>query len=476
MTNNHNPPDAPAPHPTGLRAQLNHLLPRHALFQVRITIHQLASVPLVHGEFGVRWKFKNTQKVKGKGKAKASPGIDHDEDADSFGSADTSAEEPQSQQTHSSSSAPSSTTVSVDDPQTNTSRSGQTGWGPLKDHSVIWDHPLSAVVQMSIERDTHRLLPHPFKLDVVQRVIAHDPDAPQKPRLGTVEIDLAEYVDSAPNSVPPKGVVTRRYLLRDSKTNATLRLSIHVEPLGTPPPFTAPPLPNGEILAGVATLFSAHDDVFRTRPRALDLYAPVESTLQSSKNSIKTMGSKSSSTESQPFDVRALPRAYGPRPTESLIDALFNPAPVREERLVSPFTKLVTAESGSVNSFPFAALSQLDSTSFTSASSSRPSTSASSRSIGPSTESSRSIAPVKPPLLVTLTSSGQASLAPSSRATLSDNGPRPSFASSVAPSFVSSTGNDSPTSPSVDSRSNHWWKRNRARSRSRARAGAAVAI
>ncbi|KAJ7907083.1 hypothetical protein B0H13DRAFT_2332698 [Mycena leptocephala] len=46
----------PAPHPTGLRPQLHHLLPRHALFHVRITIHQLSSVPLVHGKFGVRWR------------------------------------------------------------------------------------------------------------------------------------------------------------------------------------------------------------------------------------------------------------------------------------------------------------------------------------------------------------------------------------------------------------------------------------
>ncbi|KAF8207602.1 N-terminal C2 in EEIG1 and EHBP1 proteins-domain-containing protein [Mycena galopus ATCC 62051] len=457
----HNKDDAPAHHPTGLRAQLHHLIPRHALFHVRITIHQLASVPLVHGEFGVRWKFKNTHKVKGKGKGKAAPEPEHDVDEDSLGSADTSTEEPQTLQIPSHNQAASSGT---DEPQTNTSRAGQTGWLPLKDHSVTWDQSLSAVVQMSIERDTHRLLPHPFKLTVVQRVIAHDPDAPHNPRLGTVEIDLAEYVDSVPASAAPKGVVTRRYLLRESKTNATLRLSIHVEPVGTPPSFTAPPLPNGEILAGVATLLSTHDDVYRTRPRALDLYAPVESAVQSTKASMKS--SKSSGlNEIQPFDIRALPRAYGPRPTESLIEALFNPAPVREECLVSPFTRLVTTESGSFTTSP-----SLYTTSFTSTSSSRPSTSPSLRSVTISAEnSSPSSTPATPPLSAPPSSSG--SLAPSSRPSTSGHGHRPSLSGSISPSFVS-TPRQGAVSPAPSEGRSPWWKRNRDRSRSRSRAGA----
>ncbi|KAJ7163487.1 N-terminal C2 in EEIG1 and EHBP1 proteins-domain-containing protein [Mycena crocata] len=305
---------------TGLRALLHHLLPRHALFQVRITIHQLASVPLVHGEFGVKWKFKNTHKVKGKGNPKA-PELEHD-DGDSFGSGEISPEEsltlgvPVHTQ-----SASDSTVFSMDGPQETSSARGQTPWLPLRDHSVLWDQPLSAVVQMSIDRDTHHLLPHPFKLTVLQKV-----EGDHNPRLGAVHLDLAEYADSVPASSASKGVVTRRYLLEGSKTNATLRLSIRVEPSGTPPPFIAPPLPNGEILAGVTMLLSTHADVYRTRPRALDLYAPMaQDNVQST----------------APFDLRVLPRAYGPRPTESLIEALFNPVPVQDARLVSPFTKLV---------------------------------------------------------------------------------------------------------------------------------------
>ncbi|KAJ7494591.1 N-terminal C2 in EEIG1 and EHBP1 proteins-domain-containing protein [Mycena galericulata] len=444
---------APAHPPTGLRHTLHHLLPRHALFHVRITIHQLASVPLVGGEFGVKWKFSRTKKlpVKGKGKAKAHE-HEHDGDGDSYGSADSTEEPHPSSNGH--------PTADSEEPQASTAARGQTPWLPLRDHAVSWDQSLSAVVQMSIERDTHCLLPHPFKLTVLQRVIAHDPDAPHNPRLGVVDIDLAEYADSVPASSASKGTVTRRYLLRDSKTNATLRLSILVEPVGTPPPFIAPPLPNGEILAGVKTLLSTHEDVYRTRPRALNLYAPMESrVLLSSKSSSK---SKDPNT-TQVFDIRALPRAYGPRPTESLIDALFNPAPVREERLVSPFTKLVTAETGSVGSFPFFASSALSTPSSTSAgTSSRPST-ASSRSVTPnaSAESASLYSSMAP--------------TPSEHGFLAANGRGHSQTPSMSLSVTSST-HGSTNAETESHRSRHWWKRNRDRSRSRPRTAGSVAV
>ncbi|KAJ6552207.1 N-terminal C2 in EEIG1 and EHBP1 proteins-domain-containing protein [Mycena vulgaris] len=405
-----NPDDDATPAPTGLRAQLHHLLPRHALFHVRITIHQLASVPLVHGEFGVRWRFKNTHKLKGKAKAKA-PEPEQDGDGDSFGSADTNAEDPQTLGVPSHGKFASDSSVfSTNGPEDRTSTRGQTPWLPLRDHSVSWEQPLSAVVQMSIDRDTHRLLPHPFKLTVLQRVIARDPDAPQNPQLGVVELDLAEYADSFPASALSKDIVTRRYLLRDSKTNATLRLSIRVEPEGTPPPFTAPPLPNGEILAGVSTLLTTHADVYRTRPRALDLYTPVEAP---------------TGATPPPFNIHTLPRAYGPRPTESLIDALFNPLPVREARLVSPFTRLVPAESDSPASC---------------------SSAASLRSVTPSVSDE----------------SGRGSfLAPSGHTQAPSTSP--SVSGSLSPS-------------SSEDRGHRWWNRSRDRSRSRSRVGTRVAV
>lgn len=51
-------PTNPSQHTGGIRAHFAHLLPRHAVFTVTLTLHQLHNVPLVHGEFGLRWKIK----------------------------------------------------------------------------------------------------------------------------------------------------------------------------------------------------------------------------------------------------------------------------------------------------------------------------------------------------------------------------------------------------------------------------------
>jgi hypothetical protein len=54
---------ATAPHGPGhgIRAGLLHLLPRHTLFHARLVVHGLTNVPLVRGEFGVKWKFAKVQ-------------------------------------------------------------------------------------------------------------------------------------------------------------------------------------------------------------------------------------------------------------------------------------------------------------------------------------------------------------------------------------------------------------------------------
>jgi hypothetical protein len=67
-------------HQNAFLSHIHHLFPHHALFHVKLHIHQISSVPLVRGEFGVRWKFRKVQasrsagflqKVKVKGKDRA---------------------------------------------------------------------------------------------------------------------------------------------------------------------------------------------------------------------------------------------------------------------------------------------------------------------------------------------------------------------------------------------------------------------
>jgi hypothetical protein len=289
------------------------LLPRHALFHVRVNIHQLASVPLVKGEFGVRWKFKKVRskkengrdkRDKGKGKADESHGDTDDDEEHDHVDVDQTSMEGSMDDAHNSHGQPAIPSVIISDGHSGTSTSaastrpaspnpyaqyltsdwlpqaylahsnsnsthpdsasrslssttpqggyaharGMTPFLKLQDHNVVWEHTLNVVVRMDVDRDTTDLLPNELKLVVmqvcqsphldlsvfsrirdpdrlgpIQRVIPGDIDAPHNPRLGAVYLNLAEYANAGP--------ITRRYLLCQSKTNATLKVdycSFHI--------------------------------------------------------------------------------------------------------------------------------------------------------------------------------------------------------------------------------------------------------
>ncbi|KAH7882980.1 hypothetical protein F5I97DRAFT_161244 [Phlebopus sp. FC_14] len=264
---------------------------------------------------------------------------------------------------HSHPSEPVPTLASTPPPDGYTPSKGRTPFMKLKEHNVTWEQTLDFVIQMKIGRERDKgekgeLNAREAKLVVMQRVIPGDPDAPHNPRLGVVYINLAQYVDA--------GVVTRRYLLRQSKTNATLKLTVRVEHTAGSTAYTAPPLPKGEILSGVAGLLES-SDAYRTRFRTLDLYRDVlsnsssegedpsdassalsldDSTHVENKGRGRHEKRKHGNKKRPPFDFTKLPSINDPRGTEKLIEALFNPAPVMSPRLIGPFTYLVGAERG----------------------------------------------------------------------------------------------------------------------------------
>ncbi|KAJ4482317.1 hypothetical protein J3R30DRAFT_3458371 [Lentinula aciculospora] len=464
------------PPPHGFRAQLQNLLPRHSLFHAHVQIHQISSVPLVHGEFAARWKFRNVQSQTGlltrvKGKRRGSQKAQKDEkrkckeidEADSFGSGEAAADHhssssnsvseeqnpnipsvvvsgyispttshpkspfqellhatrsdfsrtsssalssssnsqygssahlPQSLSITSITSNSASPTPSISAENYSNAR-GMTPFYKLKDHAVVWDHHLDVVIKMDVDRESSELMPNEFKLVVMQRVIPGDPDAPRNPRLGALYLDLSEYAGVGKE-------VTRTYLLRDTKMNATVKLTILLEHVGGDTNYIAPPLPKGEIFNGVADLLD--DDVYLTRPRALDLWGPYHNQqelemdllggtsipeLQSAaagksrsksrtrprsksrsrhtripsneKNSMISADDLNSEADfyvdaeddsdleepryEVPFDVSRLPLAYGPKTTEMLIEAIFNPVRVtHHDSRGNPFTYYVSPE------------------------------------------------------------------------------------------------------------------------------------
>ncbi|KAF8556567.1 hypothetical protein OG21DRAFT_1602145 [Imleria badia] len=443
-------PTSPTPtqHTGRIRAHLAHLLPRHAAFTLTLTLHQLHNVPLVHGEFGLKWKIKGVTSHSGNGildkvKArKAKPKHDEppsiakgsDTDNASLGDAASASDAHSIANSSSHDHAPSGTqpvsipavvVVSTNHPSSlSVARSfsgassiasvgsasssasngrfihrppdylspdwsrqnstpthdtetgdastklhyspakGSTPFVKLREHRIVWEKTLKFVVQMGVSRDNGELGDCLAKFVVMQRVIAGDPDAPRNPRLGAVSLNLAQYVDA--------GVITRRYLLRQSKTNATLKLTIHLEHTAGELAYVAPPLPKGEILSGVAG-FLESSDIYRTRPRASDLYTGASSDSSSDdaasgsdassiiSGSGASHGGPSKSTghgqahgdgyqhatikkQRRPFEVAKLPTISDPKGTEKLIEALFNPVPVRQPSKVTPFTYLVEVD------------------------------------------------------------------------------------------------------------------------------------
>ncbi|KAL4076744.1 hypothetical protein V8B97DRAFT_1866834 [Scleroderma yunnanense] len=469
--------------PTGIRAHFAHLLPRHAVFLLRISIHELNNVPLVRGEFGVRWKVKGVTnggllgkvrgRAKGKGKAQSTPTPStpsvaqdahgslkgkakaRESDVDNASLLDASASisdthsiaasssnhshshdqgspvslarprtgsrghaqprniptlvissnspapspvitrnvsgssiissiassashsahpnlhppahylsaqwHPQLQPysstlslaTHS---APKSHVISLaDTPPTDgyTPANGQTPFVVLRDHNVVWDQTLDFAVQMGVARESGELGECPAKLIVMQRVIPGDPDAPRNPRVGSVYLNLAQYVGA--------GIVTRQYLLRQSKTNATLKLTIQLEHTGGALSYVAPPLPRGEILSGIAGLLDS--ETYRNYPSALGLYSSSSGSSDSlsyassdsspsaphhpqsqgpaGETRVRPRQRRTKNQKRKPFDPTKLPDLRGPRATEKLIEAIFNPAPVTSPTRVTPFTYLI---------------------------------------------------------------------------------------------------------------------------------------
>lgn len=211
---------------------LRDLLPlhKHAVFHVKLVIHQLQSVPLMSGEFMVKWKFRHLQTVNsagrplglgralahkldgqkkkraedkrvinnGKGKevvhGEKNEVLVHVSDASTTlplplplfsifpdgGSDTTHLDRPQSKQSTSSSTSASisnfaSTSSNLNMPLSEdmevdyrTQAKGHTLFLPLSDFEVDFESEVNVAVQMSIERESLALQPSELKLTVMQ--------------------------------------------------------------------------------------------------------------------------------------------------------------------------------------------------------------------------------------------------------------------------------------------------------------------
>lgn len=238
---------------------------------------------------------------------------------------------------------------------------GRTETVKLADHTVVWDEVVEVAANMGITKDTKGLLPCELKLIVEQVPQHHEHLVKAKTTLGIVRLNLAEYVS--------KGSITRRYLLRDSKTNATLKLTINVKWLSGEQDFIAPPLQKAQIMDGVAGLMS-NDRIMQSSRQHLSTNSSASSFYNIATPDLPStpgLRGRSPSLTRAPTLSHSLSfsRPHTPGPTartEQIIEALFNPVPTTNPN-PSPFSYYAPARppirKGTVN---VSGMSELDST------------------------------------------------------------------------------------------------------------------
>ena len=184
-----------------LRSHLFNILPKHALFKVKLHIRQISNVPLLGGDFAVKWRFKNAQspganhsgllsKMKANSsattmtlKGKTKDYFPDNEDSswagndslgrstpDSYSSPDfpspVGTKSSSSSFSAISSSGTSSLTLAA--PGVHSDGRGITSWTELSDHAATWDHPVALIVRMDVDRETLDLHESELKLTVLQ--------------------------------------------------------------------------------------------------------------------------------------------------------------------------------------------------------------------------------------------------------------------------------------------------------------------
>lgn len=155
--------------PGGLKTQLFQLLPRHATFQVKLTVHQLDGVPQLKGRFLTKWKFKNVQSKnvqsgnttlfpwRGKAKDAGHGGLQQSRSHEDLPS--TSAAANTRLTPNSVSSIPTGHVADI---------KGYTAPKDLANYAVVWEETITAAVQFSIKRENGALLPNELRLVVRQ--------------------------------------------------------------------------------------------------------------------------------------------------------------------------------------------------------------------------------------------------------------------------------------------------------------------
>ncbi|KAI1961986.1 hypothetical protein LOZ58_003064 [Ophidiomyces ophidiicola] len=128
--------------------------------------------------------------------------------------------------------------------------SGETKKEQIESHRASWDYEKMFTVRLMLDRG-HMLQECGIHFDIFQEFSPnHRSD---KTLLGTIDLNLAEYVDEGDTE---DGVV-RRYLMMNSKINATVKIAIKMNQIEGDNNFTKPPLRPATVFSGIAGFMTA---------------------------------------------------------------------------------------------------------------------------------------------------------------------------------------------------------------------------
>lgn len=138
---------------------------------------------------------------------------------------------------------------------------GRTDKARIREHRATWDYTKRLTVRLTIDK-TQALQPCDIMFEILQEY--HDGRRGGRVHLGNVKLNLAEYtnppeptVDDADAGGDGSGMITRRYLMQDSKVNATLKIGIAMKQIDGDTNFVAPPLKSAMVIGGIAGIMSS---------------------------------------------------------------------------------------------------------------------------------------------------------------------------------------------------------------------------
>ncbi|KAK4913668.1 hypothetical protein LTR66_017196, partial [Elasticomyces elasticus] len=146
---------------------------------------------------------------------------------------------------------------------------GRTDKARITDHKSHFGYSKTVQIRLTISR-TQALEPCDIHFEILQEY--HGAKG-GRIHLGNVKLNLAEYTAVSDGVVDEPadgqdGMITRRYLMQDSKVNATLKIGIAMKQIDGDTNFIPPPLKSAMVIGGLAGIVNAEEDGTTDMPSA----------------------------------------------------------------------------------------------------------------------------------------------------------------------------------------------------------------